>query len=117
MYCKECGKEINDKAVVCIHCGCAVGDSNNNSQNNQGYITIVNTNTIGGSNVRNRSWFVSLILCILGGWLGLHRFYTGYTGIGILQLISCGGFVIWWVIDIIAIFLHCYECADGGKLV
>lgn len=98
MYCKECGKEINDKAVVCIHCGCAVGDSNNNSQNNQGYITIVNTNTIGGSNVRNRSWFVSLILCILGGWLGLHRFYTGYTGIGILQLISCGGFVIWWVI-------------------
>lgn len=74
-------KEINDKAVVCIHCGCAVGDSNNNSQNNQGNITIVN------------------------------------TGIGILQLISCGGFVIWWVIDIIAIFLHCYECADGGKLV
>ena len=24
MYCKKCGKEINDEAVVCIHCGCAV---------------------------------------------------------------------------------------------
>ena len=21
MFCKECGKEINDKAVVCVHCG------------------------------------------------------------------------------------------------
>ncbi|MGL4849047.1 MAG: zinc-ribbon domain-containing protein [Clostridium sp.] len=21
MYCKNCGKEIDDKAVVCIHCG------------------------------------------------------------------------------------------------
>lgn len=24
MYCKKCGKEINDNAVVCVHCGCAV---------------------------------------------------------------------------------------------
>lgn len=21
-YCSKCGKEINDEAVVCIHCGC-----------------------------------------------------------------------------------------------
>lgn len=41
MYCRECGKEINDKAVVCIHCGCAVKENNNASQNNQGNITIV----------------------------------------------------------------------------
>lgn len=24
MFCSHCGKEIDDKAVVCIHCGCAV---------------------------------------------------------------------------------------------
>lgn len=24
MFCSKCGKEINDEAVVCIHCGCAV---------------------------------------------------------------------------------------------
>lgn len=23
MFCKNCGKEIDDKAVVCIHCGCS----------------------------------------------------------------------------------------------
>ena len=22
MFCSKCGKEINDEAVVCIHCGC-----------------------------------------------------------------------------------------------
>lgn len=26
MFCKNCGKEIDDKAVVCIHCGCATVD-------------------------------------------------------------------------------------------
>lgn len=24
MYCQNCGKEINDDAVVCVHCGCLV---------------------------------------------------------------------------------------------
>ena len=26
MYCKNCGKEIDDKAVICVHCGVAVGE-------------------------------------------------------------------------------------------
>lgn len=24
MYCRNCGKEIEDKAVICVHCGCEV---------------------------------------------------------------------------------------------
>ena len=24
MYCSKCGKEVNNEAVVCIHCGCAI---------------------------------------------------------------------------------------------
>lgn len=24
MYCRKCGKEVDDEAVVCIHCGCAL---------------------------------------------------------------------------------------------
>ena len=30
MYCRECGKEISDKAVACPHCGCATSFSTNN---------------------------------------------------------------------------------------
>jgi hypothetical protein len=24
-FCSKCGKEINDEAVICVHCGCSVG--------------------------------------------------------------------------------------------
>ncbi len=26
MYCKNCGKEVDDKAVICPHCGCQTGN-------------------------------------------------------------------------------------------
>lgn len=32
MYCKNCGNEIHDEAVVCIHCGCPVDVQNNQSK-------------------------------------------------------------------------------------
>ena len=25
MICKNCGKEVDNKALICIHCGCATG--------------------------------------------------------------------------------------------
>ncbi len=28
MYCKTCGKEINDNAVICPNCGCSTGKGN-----------------------------------------------------------------------------------------
>lgn len=27
MFCKKCGKEILDEAVICIHCGCSVDEN------------------------------------------------------------------------------------------
>lgn len=39
MYCKKCGKEINDDAVVCVHCGCAVEDKKPAVSNSQDFNT------------------------------------------------------------------------------
>jgi hypothetical protein len=46
---------------------------------------------------------VAVLLCGFLGVLGIHRFYLGYTGIGIIQLLTLGGLGIWALIDLIRI--------------
>lgn len=96
MYCKKCGKEIDDEAVICVHCGCQVG---------------------GIMPLSGKSWVITLLLCIFCGGVAAHRFYTGYIGLGILQIITFGGFGIWWLIDLIMILCRSYKTADGEDLV
>jgi hypothetical protein len=50
-----------------------------------------------------KSQLVALLLVIFVGVLGIHRFYLGYIGIGIIQLLTFGGFYIWALIDLIRI--------------
>ncbi len=45
----------------------------------------------------------TLLLCILLGGFGIHRFYVGKVGTGILMLITLGGLGIWVLIDLIMI--------------
>ncbi len=47
------------------------------------------------------SQIVALILCVLVGVLGVHRFYLGYTALGILMLLTLGGCGIWALVDLI----------------
>lgn len=53
--------------------------------------------------MKTKSQTTALILSILFGMLGVDRFYLGYVGLGFLKLITCGGFFVWWIIDIILI--------------
>lgn len=50
-----------------------------------------------------KSQIIALVLVVLLGGLGIHRFYLGYTGIGIAQLLTLGGCGIWALIDLVRI--------------
>jgi len=43
---------------------------------------------------------VAYLLHIFLGWLGAERFYVGDIGMGILNLLTAGGFGILWIIDL-----------------
>lgn len=61
-----------------------------------------------------KSQLIALLLAILIGGLGIHRFYLGYTGIGIAQLLTLGGCGIWALIDLIRIAMGTLGPADGS---
>jgi len=60
-----------------------------------------------------KSQLVALLLCFFLGGLGIHRFYLGYTTVGIIQLLTAGGCGIWALIDFIRIILGDLQPANG----
>lgn len=62
------------------------------------------------------SRLVALLLCFFLGCLGVHRFYVGKFGTGILQLLTLGGFFIWSFIDFIFIACGIFRDAEGKPL-
>jgi hypothetical protein len=56
------------------------------------------------------------LLCWFLGALGVHRFYLGYTGIGVIQLLTLGGCGIWTIIDFIMILTGGLKDAGGKEL-
>jgi TM2 domain-containing membrane protein YozV len=54
--------------------------------------------------VSDKGFVPTLILCLLLGGLGVHRFYVGKVGTGILTILTLGGGLgIWPLIDLIVI--------------
>ncbi|MBQ5953670.1 MAG: NINE protein [Lachnospiraceae bacterium] len=64
--------------------------------------------------MKSKSKTTALILSILLGGLGVDRFYLGYTGMGILKLLTVGCFGILSLIDIINIATGKLRPADGS---
>ena len=44
---------------------------------------------------------IALMLCVFAGTMGLHKFYEGKIGMGILYLFSFALFGVGWIVDII----------------
>ncbi len=63
-----------------------------------------------------RSRTVALLLCIFLGYLGVHRFYVGKVGTGILWILTAGVFGIGVLVDLIMIIVGSFT-DDSGAVV
>ncbi len=100
-FCPKCGASVQMTDQFCSACGAPLQvEGGSPAPQSQGC-----------------SFIVTLILCICcGGW-GIHRFYTKSAGIGVLQLLTCGGLGIWTFIDLITILTGSYRDGEGHPLV
>ncbi|GAA1461489.1 hypothetical protein GCM10009619_31820 [Williamsia maris] len=64
----------------------------------------------------DKDWLTTVLISFFVGSLGIDRFWLGYTGLGILKLVTCGGLGIWSLIDFILIILRKVPDARGLPL-
>jgi TM2 domain-containing membrane protein YozV len=72
-FCFECGQTIKAKAEICPKCGVRQPTLSN------GLVATAN----------GRSRIAAALFAILLGGLGIHKFYLGQTGQGVLYLLFC----------------------------
>ncbi len=95
IYCYECGKKISSDARECPYCGAPCKRPRG---------------------VSDKDAMITLLLALFVGWFGIHSFYVGKIGTGILMLLTFGLFGIWTLIDIIVIACGNFKDADGKKI-
>ena len=138
MYCANCGSKISEKSRFCEFCGTEMyrlgsrpGQSNSSqasSSNPSTSSTHHYSSTVEikvkqpnyeryGHSISPKSRTIVLILWILLGALGVHYFYAGRIGMGLLWLITGGFFGIGLVIDLIVILTGTFKDSYGRPIV
>jgi len=100
MFCPNCGKEVSDQAVSCPSCGHPLKGS-------------LAAAASAGKPMSPHSRTVALILCILVGVFGVHRFFVGKIGTGIAMIFTAGGCGIWTLVDLIMIATGNFQDMEG----
>ena len=58
----------------------------------------------------------AILLCFFLGSLRIHRFYLGYTLIGVIHLLTFGEFLIWVIVDLIRVFIGSLKDSEDNDL-
>ena len=123
MFCKNCGKEMNDNQAICLNCGVKTGvgtaycaNCGNALPENADVClncgVAVKTSAANGEYLNGKDKIMIALLCFfLGGW-GIHNFVLGETKKGIVKIVLtfCFGIgSILALIDFIKILIDKYE--------
>lgn len=74
------------------------------------------TATIAPVSQSDKRILPAALLCFFFGVFGAHRFYVGKMGTGFLELLTLGGFGIWWMVDFILIVTGAFRDDDDHKI-
>lgn len=94
VFCRGCGREIHETAVSCPQCGA----------------------TQGVKSLSQKRILPAALLCFFFGVLGVHRFYVGKIGTGVMMLCTLGVFGIWTLIDFITIVVGSFTDKAGNRI-
>lgn len=104
-FCPSCGNKLENDAHFCSNCGTnsiATGGSSSIQQRQ--------------NSISEKSGLTAFLLCLFLGSLGVHRFYVGKIGTGILMLLTSGGLGIWYLYDLITIVCNNFTDNRGQRL-
>lgn len=106
MFCKNCGAEIAGQAVICPKCGAE-------QQPQAAQPVIINQAISQQPAVSSKSKWAAFVLAFFIGYLGIHRFYVGKVGTGIIWILTGGVFGIGWLVDWIMILCGSFKDKCG----
>lgn len=106
MFCRKCGKPIPDGAQFCPYCGA-----------DQNYKEVYTRKKVD-YNASKYSRTLALIFACIGFVAigGIHRFYVGKIGTGVIWLLTGGLFGLGTLIDVICIASGTFTDADGKAI-
>ena len=103
-YCTNCGRAIQPGEFRSANGNCGDCAAKAHSASMQ------------SSQYSNRDWLVTLLFSIFLGYLGIHRFYVGKIGTGILWLLTGGCLGVGALVDIIMIATENFT-DDSNRLI
>ena len=66
--------------------------------------------------ISSKSKGTTAVLCFFFGWLGVHRFYVGKIGTGIIWMLTLGLFGLGEIIDFIMILCGSFTDKEGAVI-
>ena len=122
MFCKQCGKPIDDGEELCEDCKKAINNETTTTPEPETKENTSSQNTTANPNAKSK--LAAALFGIFLGTFGVHNFYLGYNGKAIAQLLitilSCGALAfvsaIWGLIEGILILTGSITVdADGNE--
>jgi restriction system protein len=126
MFCINCGAELETDANFCEYCGAdlSVEQKSQSQETREIHRThITHTEVYVAPTTHSsyspygqespKSMLVLILLWFFFGVLGVHYFYVGRIGMGILWLLTGGMFGIGWVVDIFVILTGQFKDSMG----